>query len=206
MAAFRNKGLPYAIAVAAIAAPAWAAADENSNPLGVYVGAGVGGATAQESPPQTGLLFNEHDTGWKVLAGLRPLPFFGAEIEYINFGNTSFSGFIPDGYANGDASEHALSASALAYVPLPVPFVDVYGKLGIARLEESYAIYSTSYSCTSSSCLASPIGIDRTVGDFTFGAGVQFHFGALAVRAEYERINDTFGSPEMYSVGATFTF
>ena len=208
MTALRNKALPYVIALASSIAPAWAAADESSNPLGVYVGAAVGDANVRESPVAAGFAVDEHDTGWKLLAGLRPMTYLGAEVEYVDFGRPSFSGYFPAGYAYGNASDRAFSASALAYLPLPLPFFDVYAKAGVARLQESYALYPTYLACSGSTCgtVSSAIGVDHTGADFAYGGGLQFHFSALAVRAEYERIDDSYGSPEMVSLGLSWTF
>jgi hypothetical protein len=36
--------------------------------------------------------------------------------------------------------------------------------------------------------------------------GVQSRFGALGVRAEYERISSQYGDPDMFTVGATWNF
>jgi len=46
----------------------------------------------------------------------------------------------------------------------------------------------------------------RTGTDLGYGAGVQFKFAAAAVRAEYERVNSSNGSPDMVSLGFTWAF
>lgn len=45
-----------------------------------------------------------------------------------------------------------------------------------------------------------------TETDLAYGAGVRLRYGAAAFRAEYERINASFGAPYLFSVGVTWTF
>jgi hypothetical protein len=42
--------------------------------------------------------------------------------------------------------------------------------------------------------------------DFAYGAGTQAKFGAIAVRAEYERISASGGKPDIVSLGITWNF
>ena len=76
------------VAVGACAASTAALAD---NPVGFYLGAGVGYSTVRSDDPAYGLpgYFNDHETAWKVIAGVRPIPIVGAEFEYIDFGHPS---------------------------------------------------------------------------------------------------------------------
>src|SRR3984957_15670209 len=73
------------LTVGACAASTAALAD---NLAGFYVGAGVGYSTIRSDDPSYGLpgYYNDHQTPWKVIAGVRPIPFVGAEFEYIDFG------------------------------------------------------------------------------------------------------------------------
>jgi hypothetical protein len=50
------------------------------------------------------------------------------------------------------------------------------------------------------------LAFDRTHTDFLYGAGAQLKLSALAVRLEYERIDDARGNPDLLSVGVTWTF
>ncbi len=42
--------------------------------------------------------------------------------------------------------------------------------------------------------------------NFAYGAGLQGKIGALAIRAEYERISASGGNPDIISLGVTWTF
>jgi opacity protein-like surface antigen len=163
-----------------------------ADPLDIYAGASVGQSTVKADP----LAFNQHDTGWKVLVGIRPLALLGAEIAYTDFGHSNYSQGVPGGL---NESVHASSTEALGivYLPLPVPRLDVYGKAGVARLN-----YRAS---SSSGCLACVFfNADYTATRVAYGAGAQLKFDRLAVRVEYERISASNGDPSLLSVGLTW--
>jgi hypothetical protein len=117
--------------------------------LGMYVGAAVGQSrvssnfsTVPESVPVT----SDHYFGaWKGFVGARPLSWLGIELAYIDFGNTSPSPTSSTifGYFKGNLKQTAPALFGVGYLPLPVRFVELYGKLGIARLRsdasESYS-------------------------------------------------------------------
>lgn len=42
--------------------------------------------------------------------------------------------------------------------------------------------------------------------NFAYGAGVQARMGSLAVRADYERIDASSGTPDLFSLGVSWTF
>jgi hypothetical protein len=150
-----------------------------------------------------------HHTAYQVMAGIRPIPFAGAEAEYIDFGHPGngdqFSG---SGYYSADSHPRAEMLSAVGYVPLP--FFDVFAKLGVARLTTNIN------SVVSGSCSGADVAADcanpvlyrqhEYETKAAYGAGVQAHFLGLAVRGEYERISSTFGDPDAFMVSATWTF
>jgi len=56
-------------------------------------------------------------------------------------------------------------------------------------------------------CVANPsFHQDSTDTRFAYGAGAQAKFLSLGVRVEYERISAPGGSPDLYSIIATWTF
>ncbi len=188
------------VAVGAASVPALA-----DNLLGFYVGAGVGESTVRSDngfDPYYPVDSHPHHTAWKALAGIRPIPFVGAEAEYIDFGHptSADSSYVNGaGYYGYGADSHPKAAvlSAVGYLPLPLPFVDVFGKLGMARLETNLNTYNTA------SVLFRQ---DARETKLAYGAGVQGRFLGLAVRGEYERISSTFGDPDAFMVSATWTF
>jgi hypothetical protein len=56
------------------------------DPLGFYVGGAVGQARVDASLPNADQ-FREDHSAFKIMAGLRPIPVLGAELEYVDFGH-----------------------------------------------------------------------------------------------------------------------
>ena len=198
--------LPAIIAVCACAASTRALADD---PVGFYLGAGVGYSTVRSDDPAYGLpgYFNDHQTAWKVIGGIRPLPIVGAEVEYIDFGHPDH-GYGANGFANYGLDSHPRAAAlfGVGYLPLPVPFFDVFAKAGIARLQTDV---TTVVPCTPSPNCLSPLAFYRqnqTDNRFAYGVGVQSKAWGFAFRAEYERISSQFGDPDALTVSATWSF
>ncbi len=195
-------------------------AESDSNTVGYYIGAGLGISHLHQSFFDQGALtersFDNDRTGWKVLVGLRPIEWLGAEIEYVDFGSAHIgpSPLSPAGAANSGefygahASATAGAGFAVAYLPLP-PWVDLFGKLGVSRLETRYS-YSGNYPNTFINCATTcvPLGPFGTAQDnadtsFAVGIGAQVHFGQFAARLEGERFGGP-DSPYLISIGITW--
>ncbi len=129
------------------------------------------------------------DTGFKLIAGFRPLDVFAVELNYMDLGKDS----VDAGAFTVDAEATALAGFGM--LMLPLPFVDLYVKAGVAYWETEG---STSVSLES-------LKDDGT--EFAYGAGVQAHFGSLGARLEYESfdISGTDGL-DLFSLGVTWTF
>lgn len=108
-----------------------------ADPLGFYVGTGAGQSEVRNDG-YYGPHFDEHHFAWKAIAGIRPISPVRAELEYIDFGNPNAGPNYSFHSANSDAKTAALFA--LGYLPLPVPFLDIYGKLGVARLHSTTTV------------------------------------------------------------------
>jgi hypothetical protein len=203
------------LAMAGLTAAGTATPVMADNLLGVYVGAGVGEAQIGNNnnyynPYGYGGNFHDHDAAWKAIVGVRPLPFVGAEFEYIDFGSARGD----TGYYNGtndfgvNAHPKASVLYGLGYLPLPLPFIDVYGKLGVARLQTDN---SFDYNVCTGASVATPACVrvsrfDQQNTRFAYGAGVQVKFQDFAFRGGYERISSTFGDPNALMVSVTWTF
>ncbi len=203
-ARWRNALTEVLVGVATIMASAPALADGpvGLNPLGLYVGGGVGESHVRNDSLNG---FVKNHTGWKALVGIRPLPLVGAEIEYANFGHPGVTGVtVAPGLAyNVDASQKAVSAFGLLYWPVPLPFLDFYGKVGMSRLRSN--INATCV--TPATCGANPsYSAETTDTRFAYGLGAQVKVYALGIRAEYERIQSSGSSPDLYSLIAIWTF
>jgi Outer membrane protein beta-barrel domain len=166
-----------ALLAGTLLACAAAQADED----GFYLGGALGGAQ-QNYDAST---FDAHgsQTGYKFELGFRPIDLFAAEVSYIDFGR-AFSGI---NYADTDA----LGVFALGYLPIPV--VDVFGKVGLADWRTD---------------AQSPfLGFHRTGADLAYGLGAGTSWGKFAVRLEYERYEVSHSNDMgMASVGLTWTF
>ena len=181
-----------ALALALVALPPAQAAD----PLGFYLGGAFGQARVDATLPNA-TQFREDHSAFKIMAGLRPIPVLGAELEYLDFGHPSHS--FPNG-GESDVSMKGAAVFGMLYVP--VPLVEVYAKGGLARLE------STAFTNPCPLCLGLAVfpPLSRTNTSWAAGAGAQFKLGAVGIRAEYERFNAADSSPYLVSLGATWTF
>src|ERR1700675_1203624 len=108
------------------------------NPAGFYLGAGVGYSTIRSDDSSYGLpgYYNDHQTAWKAIAGVRPISIVGAEFEYIDFGQPGrhYGSQIYNSYGF-DSHPRASALFGVGYLPLPIPFFDIFGKAGVARLQ-----------------------------------------------------------------------
>ena len=140
-----------------------------------YLGAGVVRNSLSDITDLGGLP-DLSNTSWKAFAGVRPLNWLAAEMDYIDLGSgssTSTSG----GSAHADGS--ALAAYAVGFLPIPLPVVDVYGKAGLARWKLNGDVNS----------LVSPGSLSTKGTEFAWGIGVQAHISMIGARLEYENFN-----------------
>ena len=154
------------------------AAEEDFNGR-LYLGAGLS-KDKVEGITHTGVPFSDIDkTSWKVLAGFRPVKIFGVEADYLDLGNRT-STFINGASTHSDAK--AFAGYAVGFLPLPVPFLDVFGKAGVARWKLNGNSSSAGSLPPSSFFAFSDEGTE-----FAWGAGAQAHIGNIGGRLEYER-------------------
>jgi len=136
----------------------------------LYLGAGITRNSVKDIA-STASDFNT--TSWKLLAGFRPISMFAVEADYIDLGSqtTSFSN------ASAHLQYKAFTGYAVGFLPLPVPYVDVFAKIGLARWSSSgsnVALPGNFFSLSDSGT------------EFAWGIGAQAHMGKLGVRLEYE--------------------
>jgi hypothetical protein len=180
-------------------------------PIGLYIGAGGGQADVRmhQTLEYIGYDLSRHDRGWKVMVGVRPVRIVGAELEYLDFGSPSYRfGQLP---VAGVLHAKAQGLFGLLYAPIPAQFLDVYAKIGLARLQNSTngTMPGPAAACVRG-VVYCPTTMDvatsRTNVDPGYGAGVQFKLQAVAIRAEYERISSNTGDADLASLGLTWTF
>jgi Outer membrane protein beta-barrel domain len=186
------------LALATIASPQIHAQDDL---LGLYGGGSVGQSRVEADAPQyTAYEFSEHHSAFKVMAGIRPISFIGAEIEYLDLGHpsTTLGGYEADASVKGGA------AYGVLYLPMGVPLLDLFGKAGVARIETTFNGASTPYGCFT--CIAPLFHFSRTDTNVAAGVGVQYRLGPVAIRGEYERFDTSDFNPTLLSLGLTWTF
>jgi opacity protein-like surface antigen len=161
----------------------------------------------------------EPERARKVVAGFRPVRIVGVEIQYIDFDDTGLGArgtLLRGGSRQGGpavydqasfmkAGAEAWLLSALLFIPEQLPLVDVYGKVGVADLAESFTAIATTVECVPLSQCTNRIYSDvheSNVGPY-IGIGARFELApAVAVRAEYEAIDRDVGDPAaMLSLG-----
>ena len=166
-----------------------AAAAARADTPAFYVGAGVTQARLDNLFHSSS--FNLDNTSWKVFTVWRPIPPLAIEAEYLDLGSErrTFS------HDFGRVDAKAFGAFLVGYLPIPLPFIDFYGKVGAARWQLDRQ---------STSSLFAPN--DRGT-DFAWGGGVQGHLGKFAARLEYEQfsIRDTDGVKAL-TLGVSFNF
>jgi opacity protein-like surface antigen len=204
-----SKTLAALLAIAACGASGAAFAD---NPLGFYVGAGAGESQIRSDDSYYGYpgYYNDYQFAWQGIIGIRPIRMLGVEATYIDFGQPyRHNGYYDYNVSGSDSHPTAPALFAVGYLPLPMPFIDVFAKAGVARLSTNLTDF-VSQPCPAGGPCPYFIPADRhQVIDtrFAYGAGVQskFPFG-LIVRGEYERISSQFGDPSAFIASALWQF
>ncbi len=193
-----------AVLAIGVGSAAGARADDGVN---LYVGGSVGVADVRSNGYANVDYygFDERHAGWKLFTGIRPISPLGLELEYLNFGHPSSGANYS--YLSADSEAQAVALFAVGYLPIPLPFLDVFAKVGPSRLYQKTTVYYPT-SCNGGSCpqYSGVLHQDIWTTSVAYSGGVQAKFGNLAVRAEYERIGGNSGEPDLISVGASWTF
>jgi hypothetical protein len=175
--------------------------------LGLYLGGAAGRSQVEANAPIPVGDFKANRTGYKVMAGIRPLSLFSAELDYFDLGHSSNN----LGGLEADATIKGTAAFGLFY--LPIPLVDIYAKVGMARMQSTLNVFNPAQSpgtlfCTTSApnCNVPTFQQSQSHTGFAGGVGAQFKLGSWGMRGEFERFNTSGGNPTMLSVGLTWTF
>jgi hypothetical protein len=139
-----------------------------------YVGAGISKDKLSNITAPNGTALSDLDnTSWKVYAGVRPVSLFAVEADYLDLGSQTST------FVGGSArtSYKAFAGYAEGYLPIPVPFLDVFGKAGFARWNQSGSTTGGLFS------------LSRNGTEFAWGGGAQLHVGNIGGRLEYEHFN-----------------
>ncbi len=143
----------------------------------LYIGAGL---TNDDLRDIAATNSNLSSTNWKVWAGVRPISLFAVEADYMDLGSQNITTIIAGGATNTHLDYKAFAGYAVGYVPIPVPYLDVFGKVGLARWTQS------------GSTAGGPGGL-LSLSDngtqFAWGIGGQLRFGNVGARLEYENFS-----------------
>jgi OOP family OmpA-OmpF porin len=158
-----------------------AAQSDSFSTLSPYVGIGAGQSDFDFSDRDWGLgvrTNDDTDTAWRVFAGVRLFQFIGAELGYIDFGETT-------GSSGASAEAQGIDLVALGALPL------------YQQGPHQFDIFATAGGYWWDADLKRAGFDNRLDGgddfDYTYGAGVQYHFTNFGVRAEWQRYNNIFG-------------
>ena len=161
--------------VLALALAAGAAHADNGT---FYVGAGISRDNLKDI---TATASDLNSTNWKVWAGVRPIKMFAVEADYIDLGSQSVtSQTIPASTVHLDYK--AFAGYAVGFVPIPLPYLDVFGKVGLAR-------WTLSGNTTPPLPGPGLISLSDNGTQFAWGIGTQVHVGNFGARLEYENFN-----------------
>jgi OOP family OmpA-OmpF porin len=163
---------------------------------GFYLGASSADVSADFEPGFGGFAHGPEDdaSGFKVIAGLRPLDSLAIEANYVDLGETQapLSVVCITTPCPSEVSFDAKALSVSAVGLLSLPFVDLFARAGVARWESSRQIFSTA---------------QKEEGtDPTYGVGAQVRLGSFALRLEFERFELADDSADSVSLGFTYTF
>lgn len=170
----------------------------NAGDNGIYLGGSLSRSTIDTDAEFFGFSYEDDDTAYKLIGGIRPFDRLAIEANYIDFGSIEFDNrdLVADGI-HSEFEAQAIDASAVVF--LGGPLLEVFGKVGLVYWDAD-AVLEGGLS-----------GVDLresdSGADFAWGLGAQASLSSLAVRLEYENfeISDT-NSVELWSLGVTWTF
>jgi len=142
----------------------------------IYVGAGVAHNSVTDITDQYGYSLPDlKNTSWKAYAGVRPLNWLAAELDYIDLGNAS--GTTPQGSYAHISGASTYAGYAVGFLPIPLPAVDIFGKVGFSswRYDEQISFPELT---------GHPDTQKGTT--FAWGIGAQAHISIAGLRLEYE--------------------
>ena len=167
-----------------------------------YVGGALGQASYREACRDFDTLVGvagafpcagQQDTAGKVFAGWRFHRFLAAELSYIDYGEVKATGTVAGAAVTATSAVKAAGISALGMLPVGESFW-VYGRLGLLQTRISSKAQG-----------AVVANSDSGETELHAGIGAMFQISrGWALRAEYERVNDT--RIDLSSVGVQYRF
>lgn len=165
---------------------------------GIYVGGALSQSTIDANIDFFGFGFEDEDTAYKLIVGIRPSESLAIEISYVNFGSIVFDNraIVADGILS-EYEAQAFDAFAVGFVG--GPFIELFGKVGL--------VYSDTDILLQGGISGVNLRDSDSGADLAYGGGVQAQFASFAARLEYESF-DVSGTDnlELWSLGVTWTF
>lgn len=152
-----------------------------------YFGAGLTSNRLSDIAVQGNAVSDLSGQSWKLFAGFRPISVFALEADYLDLGHntTVVAGActiccmaVCRGQERSDSEAQAFAAYALGFLPIPVPYLDVYGKVGISQWKLSGSDFNS-------------VAFTDRGTSFAWGIGIQAHGKVVGVRLEYENFSIT---------------
>jgi hypothetical protein len=140
-----------------------------------YVGGGISKDKLSDIASQGTNFADIDSTSWKVFAGFRPINPFAIEADYLDLGSQTNT-FVTTS-SHSDAK--AFAGYAVGFLPIPLPYLDVFGKAGLSRVRLN----------GSASSPLPPVSFSTSGTEFAWGVGTQVHVGNFGARLEYEKFN-----------------
>jgi len=147
----------------------------------LYLGAGLTNDNLRDIAATNS---NLNSTNWKVWAGFRPISLFAVEADYMDLGSQNVTSNFVSGGTTTHVNYKAFAGYAVGYVPIPLPYLDVFGKVGLARWSSSGGSTVTAEAGPSQFFSLSDNGTQ-----FAWGVGTQVHVGNLGARLEFENFS-----------------
>ena len=142
-----------------------------------YLGAGISRSQLSDITHNGVSISDIKGTSWKAFAGFRPISAFAVEADYLDLGGET-SPISTGGSTHSDAK--AFAGYAVGFLPIPVPYLDLFGKAGLSRWQVNGNTSGTGGSLFSFS---------NTGTEFAWGLGAQVHAANFGGRLEYENFN-----------------
>ena len=169
-------------AIAALGFTWFAHASDN----GIYLGASAGSVKSSVSKDTARNLANDfdgNDAAYKIIVGVRPIDWLGAEVSYMDLGK------VDSGALASDST--GISGYVVGFKSLG-PVVDLFAKGGAVNWKSKITDGSAKL-------------FNRDGTDLAYGGGVIVHVLSVSVRAEYEHF-EIDKSANLVSLGLTYTF
>jgi len=151
----------------------------------LYLGAGITRDTLKDIAATNGDL---DSTNWKVYAGFRPISMLAVEADYIDLGSQTIDSSPSPDYNSTHLQYKAFAGYAVGFAPIPVPYLDVFGKIGVARWTLSGGNTAVCGLCANTPG-RSFFSLSDNGTQFAWGVGGQVHVGNFGGRLEYENFN-----------------